>query len=352
LVCEDGICVPGGTGSDTDGTGDGGSTSGSATDGGTSGGTESGTGTGDTGATTSSTGVGTYALCDRIDFLFVVSNSGPMHEEQQRLADAFPGFMAAVLANVTTPDIHIMVLDTDAFPDPGDVETTCYALPGGYDCLCQDGSTDCCDQICADHEPTTTTCMGEPCTDPPPPGPPPSGCDVTLGAGRTRDWYQRDCGIDGGVRYLTETQTDLDGTFACVAATGRLGEYFIRPMDAMTEGLGSLAGSGQCNEGFLRQDSVFVVVTVSDKDDVTSSGTPASWAQFLTDSRGGNTEAVVALALIPDGDVGGTCTGDASQIRAFTAALPLGSAQAVCAGSYSPSLLGILADIETACASL
>ena len=51
-------------------------------------------GAGDGGVPTGETGTGTG--CAKVDFLFVIDNSNSMAEEQQRLVDAFPGFIASI----------------------------------------------------------------------------------------------------------------------------------------------------------------------------------------------------------------------------------------------------------------
>src|SRR5262245_47456344 len=56
----------------------------------------------------------TSSGCERVDFLFVVDNSGSMREEQENLARSFPGFVAVLQRSLRARDYHIMVVDTDA----------------------------------------------------------------------------------------------------------------------------------------------------------------------------------------------------------------------------------------------
>ena len=52
--------------------------------------------------------------CQRVDFLFIVDNSGSMREKQENLARSFPGFIEVVERELRAKDYHIMVVDTDA----------------------------------------------------------------------------------------------------------------------------------------------------------------------------------------------------------------------------------------------
>jgi hypothetical protein len=65
--------------------------------------------------------------CSKIDFLFVVDNSGSMSEEQQALANSFPGFIESIQTTVKAEDYHIMVIDSDSGGSSGG----CPGSPGG-----------------------------------------------------------------------------------------------------------------------------------------------------------------------------------------------------------------------------
>src|SRR5688500_3590303 len=55
--------------------------------------------------------------CKKVDFLFVVDNSGSMSDEQSNLVSNFPGFIDTIAAELDDAnDYHIMVLDSDAYP--------------------------------------------------------------------------------------------------------------------------------------------------------------------------------------------------------------------------------------------
>jgi hypothetical protein len=52
--------------------------------------------------------------CEKVDFLFVIDNSGSMLDEQQSLIASFDGFIEAIQGTLMAQDYHIMVVDTDA----------------------------------------------------------------------------------------------------------------------------------------------------------------------------------------------------------------------------------------------
>ncbi|MFY0531753.1 hypothetical protein [Nannocystis pusilla] len=59
---------------------------------------------------------------------------------------------------------------------------------------------------------------------------------------------------------------------------------------------------GGCNEGFLRDDALLVVVAIQDTFDSFSEGEPEDWAAALEDAKGGDEEAVVLLVISTDID--------------------------------------------------
>src|SRR5690349_2938324 len=108
--------------------------------------------------------------CKKVDFLFVIDSSGSMQDEQQNLANSFPGFIDIIQQETMVDDFHIMAVDTDA---AGFAE--CAILCG----LLPDCNGIPCDQI-----------------------PPETACDGTLGAGKTTSPAGQECGIAGGRRYI------------------------------------------------------------------------------------------------------------------------------------------------------
>lgn len=211
--------------------------------------------------------------CTKTDFLFVVDSSISMQQEQAALTAAFPKFISAIQNATAIESYHIMVVDTDA-------ETRCTAQA----CAGTPHST--CNSYACNHVYT--------------------GCDATRGAGVIEPTGQGSsnqvCPIDGGKRYMDETQTNLSSTFSCVATLGLAGHPSERPMESMVAAVSpALLGSGGCNEGFLRDDAILVVTFISDDPNKEDTGTPQDWYDAMVAAKNGNPEAIVMLGLIPDG---------------------------------------------------
>lgn len=245
-------------------------------------------------------------------------------------------------------DYHLMVTDTDA----ASVGASSISLTSGQ-VACEPHPT-CCQGVCNGIggiviQPPPTQCNGEPCAN----FPLPAGCDAEIGAGKDEDLEGQSCGIAGGIRYMLDDQPNLEQTFSCAALVGDGGDGLERPMDAMTEAVGSQSATGGCNEGFLRDDAVLVVTVISDEDDVDqSAGDPVAWKQFLVDAKGGNEEAIVVLGLVGDGGVnGGLCEPDidAPILRSFAESFTHGEVGSVCAADYAPFFEQAIAVIDTAC---
>lgn len=241
-----------------------------------------------------------YALptepCAKVDFLFVIDNSGSMLDEQQNLLNSFPGFIRAIEDTLELEDFHVMVVDTDA--DRGGI----YPCGGQSNCnggACTCAPEPCCDCIC--DRPNVDTCNGQSCDDPD------DDCESALGSGRNQSALDnRDCGFDDGIRYMRKGQNDLIGRFTCAADLGNRGATSERPMNAMETALGpEFTGPGGCNEAFIRDDAVLVVTVITDEEEKgafegMSTGNPDSWRQSLVDVKNGDDLAIVALGLIGD----------------------------------------------------
>lgn len=264
----DGVAGPTfGTGGSSAASGSGGSGAGSAASG--SGGQGGGIQLGGAGGGSG----GGQTGCTKTDFLFVVDSSVSMGNEQAALTAAFPKFIASIQGATKITDYHIMVVDTDA-------ETRCTAA------------------ACAGTP--HSTCNNHACNNVY------KGCDAERGAGVIHPTGQGSsnklCPIDGGRRYMDQTQTDLSGTFSCVATLGLAGHQSERPMEAMVAAVSpAMNDTGGCNEGFLRKDAILVVTFISDDPNKEDTGTAQSWYDAVVAAKDGKAESVVMLGLIPDG---------------------------------------------------
>jgi hypothetical protein len=272
--------------------------------------------------------------CHKVDFLFVIDNSGSMSDEQANLVANFPGFIDTISAELDDAnDYHIMVIDSDAYPWGG-CETLCenplFALPcvaSGYEC----GVT-----------------VAEECED-------------ILGAGVVHpkgvDSSNTACNFSSGMRYMDQTEPDLHAAFACAAqvGTGSMNDP-ERPMEAMVQAVTPSTEAWACNEGFLRDDAILVVTFITDEDDNPGDGSEGNvegWRNALISAKHGDEKAVVVLGLFGDGDpMGGTCSGaEASpRLRQFVDSWgDLGFSGSVCAASYQPFFAEAVGLISTAC---
>jgi len=217
--------------------------------------------------------------CQKIDFLFAIDNSGTMYDKQQRLLDAFPGFIDAIRNDVQGQDHHIMVVDSDERPTVGYCEVPACPMTfcDGYACQSWD-----------------TLGLGP--------------CDETLGAGVVEPHggsaSNMDCGFPPERRYLTDTDADLDSKFACAAQVGQSGNGSERPVTAAITALsGAQQAPGACNEGFLRDDALLVLTFISDDppsaaDDDATIGVAQQWYDALVAAKGGNADAIVVAGLM------------------------------------------------------
>ncbi|MEM6295355.1 MAG: hypothetical protein AAGA54_29045 [Myxococcota bacterium] len=244
---------------------DGGTTS-SAGDGengedGESGGDSAGSGPGgvfDVGAPPSNTGGDATPPekgCSKIDFVFVVDNSLSMEDDQANLVANFPALIEGIESTLDeVDDYHVGVVATDAY---GWNSAECKFMGG---LVTQTGGDASSNAVC---------------------GP-----------------------FAEGHNYMTE-QDDLAETFACAARMGVGGFGAEAPMDALRAAIGgNLAGAGQCNEGFIRDDALLVAVVITDEWDgpgdpelLTSMGTPQEWYDNVINVKNARENAAVVTLV-------------------------------------------------------
>jgi hypothetical protein len=236
--------------------------------------------------------------CRALDFLFVIDDSISMFDEQNNLARSFPGFIAVLEQLLDAQDSHILV--------------------------------------------TTSSGRAE---DEAAPTLEPAACESVRGAGRRRSRLGGDCGIVGGLPYMTNGQPNLEATFSCVAQQGIVGSSFEEPMAAtLAATSAALNTAGRCNSGFLRDDALLIVTLISDEDDTLSPGGPEEWRAQLLAAKGGNESALVVLGLLGDNNVqggllGGPCglldADGAPRLQQLVGDLG-GMVGSVCAADYAP----------------
>jgi hypothetical protein len=304
-----GIGIDSGGDGDADGDTDDGDTTGSPGSSSTSGikldiGTDEGGNSADDG--------GGLEGCQKVDILFVIDNSGSMVEEQASLLASFSGFVSAIKAELANADsYHIGVVTTDAYENNA------------------------------------------------------PGCN-SLGALVTQTGGDSAAGMDclpfsSGARYLDDTEPDLDAKFACIAQVGISGSGDEVQAQAAYQAVSpELNAPGACNEGFIRDDALLVVVIVSDEDDAGdcipffgclggSVGDPPDWFMQFEQYKNGIQENIVMLALIGT-TAQNSCGADhCTRLIALTNWFFNGSIGDICAPSYETFFADAISVIDDAC---
>jgi hypothetical protein len=250
--------------------------------------------------------------CEKVDFLFVVDNSASMVSTQENLATSFPGFMDAMKTEVTGQDYHVMVVDSDADPtwvcEPS-VHDGDPAWPDLWEY-----------SECPPLDDPPLVCVGYPCGA--------SGNleseDKTVGCGVVRPYggnaSNADCAFVAGRRYLANADSEFEDKFLCASRVGSSGHSLEQPISSMLAAISEPFNSGGCNDGFLRDDAILVVVLISDDmDEITDGpdevmegvgGTVTEWYDAVVAAKGGDETAIVMLGLLATeegGDVAEYC---------------------------------------------
>lgn len=284
-------------------------------DGGTLGGSAGGEDEGDGGnrldvggGTGATAGDGTVG-CGKVDFLFVIDNSESMALYQGNVRANFGGFIDSIENRLgDVGDFHVGVVTTDAF----------HKNIAG----------------CRFH----------------------GGLVAASEAG--------ECGpYADGFNYMTQND-DLDEAFQCAGTVGRNGageELSMKAMEAVLNR--EQAGPGECNEGFLRDDALLVVVLLTDQAEGPgdpaphSEGDPQSWFETVVRAKGKETNAVVVSFLTY---WGGPCEPsrygsffekffDGQNLVDFTSKFTYGIYEGICVQDYAAVFDRAIEPIADAC---
>jgi hypothetical protein len=280
----------------------------------------------------------------KIDFLFVISRSDNMGFRQEQLALAVPQFIDTIQSKFADFDYHIMVVTGDDWWGSDICESVCPDLSCKIgDSCCDGGGADkvgqpCCaspDYPCDKQDLVTT-------------------CDWLWGAGEVfpagnGGASNKPCPVEGGRRYLVKGQTDLKGTFECIARVGSSG------WGALGQALAAavqhnLNGPGGCNGGFLRDEALLMVTFVAtnpDQPGTGSKGTPAEWAQAVIDAKHGDDKSVVMFNIGAQ-----DCAPDDPDDRlcVVTRMFPFHHLLDVLVADWGPGFAQAASLVETACA--
>jgi hypothetical protein len=246
------------------------------------------------------------AGCHRLDVLFVVDGSVSMAEEQDALRGVtgppvFAEFMDALLAELDgLEDFHVGVVSSQ--PDDTALHT---------------------------HSDAPET----------PPSP------------------ATDCGLPAGLRWIVGPTPDLVAQFSCIAATrGSADEY--------TAWNAAMALQDPANIGFLREDSIVLVVMLTDEDtqEIAAGHTQVDVREGLLAAVGGDLRRLVVMAIVADQGTyeapKTTCNGvygtAAPGRRVASSVMSLrerGRLQDLCLGDLAGGFTDLLGDVVDACNS-
>ena len=277
----------------------------------------------------------------KVDLLFVISRGGTMQTEQAQLLASFPGFIDTIEQKLEGFDVHIMTANPDGkWPgwvcqnqsDGCNVENwpTCGPEAPGYDCT------------------TFPDLVTE--------------CDEELGAGLVFNAgggaANKLCNLHGGDRYIISGEADMTGALECIAKVGwsggasMMGDAVIAALSPASNGLN---GAGGCNEGFLREDALLVVVLIADYSDESKSYAKAQYEAIVAAKK--DPSAVVMLAVVPhplgNAEPVPGCTYDDPPFlfEELLSKFPYHEFGDTCASSYAPFFDKAAAKIGEACGS-
>lgn len=248
---------------------------------------------------------GSSQTCQNIDFLFVVDNSGSMGDNQANLAANYGVILDGVRESVASVEsMHLGVITTDAYE---------HNLP-----TCRD--------------------LG--------------GLVSNTGGLISSGQY---CGpFVSGESYMTEDD-DLDVAFPCAARVGIEGSGDERPLLAAMAALTQpMTNEGACNEGFVRDDGLLVLVIVTDEDAETD---PTQAALTIIETKPNLFADVVAVALVNTTDDycnlqdGEGSSEEAPRLESFVAQFPYGLVGPICTEYYDEIFDDVVTTIAQACSA-
>ncbi|MCH9688714.1 MAG: hypothetical protein K0V04_45200 [Deltaproteobacteria bacterium] len=238
--------------------------------------------------------------CQKVDYLFVIDNSASMGDNQRRLIESFDTFVEGVeRTQQSLESVHLGVVTTDQYV--GHDRAECKALGGMV--TRTDG-----------HNSSKAACG--PYTD--------------------------------GHNYMTEAD-DLGPSFSCAAQVGTTGSSQEWPLAALTAAISDeMTAVNGCNEGFLRDDALLVVVIVTDEDDP---GPVDHRYEALVEAKGGRADNVVVVGLLNEPGTECSLSGharEAPELFTFVNSFQHSFVAPVC-GDYSEAFTRAVSVVQSAC---
>jgi len=243
--------------------------------------------------------------CRKVDFLFVIDNSGSMSAQQAQLLASFSGFITAIQDSLeeSVDSYHVGVITSDAYSANA------------------------------------------------------PGCN-TLGALVSQTQAGGDCTpfAEGG-RFATEMD-DLEVVFPCMAEVGAFGSGVEQPVTGAIAALDPvMAGPGDCNEDFLRDDAILVLVVLTDDppagtlDDANLGTDTSTWYDSIIAAKNGDPEALVVVGFVPWMNVGCVVFGiESPNLIGFVESFgDQGVLASICEPDFGPAFAGAVSTIVSTC---
>jgi hypothetical protein len=236
--------------------------------------------------------------CEDVDFLFVIDNSGSMADNQAKLVANYDVFIDGIQDAIDAVEsMHVGVVTTDAYPYNAE---RCREL---------------------------------------------GGLVVETGGPRSSGGK---CGpYADGHNYMTENDV-LATRFPCAASVGTDGSGAESPLTAALAAISSpLTDEGACNEGFVRDGALLVLVIITDEE---AEVDPQFAASGIIGVKGLDDTVVVLLANTPDSDCeigGGAQVGEG--LASFAGIFPHGFVGPICAADYTQVFAQAVDVVEDAC---
>jgi len=247
--------------------------------------------------------------CRKVDFLFAIDNSGSMTAQQIQLLNSFDGFITAIQASLedSVDSYHVGVVTSDNYS----------------------GNAPGCNTL---------------------------GDLVSQTAGSNSS--NTDCTpFAQGDRFATELD-DLMVKFPCIAQVGTTGSGTEQPVTATIAALDpAKAVPGGCNENFLRDDAILVVVVLTDDppastlDDANPATDTSGWYDAVVAAKNGDPEAMVVLGFVPWMNVGCVpLTIESPNLIGFVESFgDQGVLASICEPDYGPIFAEAVSTIVTTC---
>jgi hypothetical protein len=239
--------------------------------------------------------------CEEVDILFVIDDSPSMGDNQRKLVENYDVFVEGVTSIAESrARVHLGVVTTDKYAYN---VTGCQELG---DLVVQTGGHGSSDAMCGPY-------------------------------------------ADGG-NYMTDAD-DIDTAFRCAAKVGTTGATHERPMEAAINAIGGgIEGTSACNQGFVRDGAMLVVVFVTDEDGELD---PNIAYEAMMEARGWNEGGIVVatLANLPEGECSLSNHAEvAADLVALTELFPFGFLGSVCADDYREVFAQAVSVVADACA--